>query len=393
MTREVVIAAAKRTAIGAFSGTLAGIPAADLGAHVIRGLLAEQGIEPKAVDEVVMGQVLTGGCGQNPARQASIKAGLPESVPAMTINKVCGSGLRAVMLAAQSVALGDADLVVAGGQENMSAAPHVLPNSRTGTKMGDAKLVDSMIHDGLWDAFNDYHMGITAENLAAKYDISRAEQDEFAARSQQRAEEALKTGRFEDEVLPIEVPQKKGDPVSFARDEFPRAGVTAEGLGKLKPAFTRDGSVTAANASGINDGAAAVLVTTAEKAAELGLTPLVRIAAYANAAVDPAIMGIGPVPATKRCLKRAGWEVGDLELIEANEAFAAQSLAVTRELGWDLERVNVNGGAIALGHPIGASGCRILVTLIHEMIKRDVSRGLATLCIGGGQGVALAVTR
>ncbi|MES1944761.1 acyltransferase [Salinisphaera sp. PC39] len=393
MTREVVIAAAKRTAIGAFGGTLAGVPAADLGAHVIRGLLAEQGIEPKTVDEVVMGQVLTGGCGQNPARQASIKAGLPESVPAMTINKVCGSGLRAVMLAAQSVALGDAELVVAGGQENMSAAPHVLPNSRTGTKMGDAKLVDSMIHDGLWDAFNDYHMGITAENLAAKYDISRAEQDEFAARSQQRAEEALKTGRFEDEVLPVEVPQKKGDPVSFARDEFPRAGVTAEGLAKLKPAFKRDGSVTAANASGINDGAAAVLVTTAEKAAELGLTPLARIAAYANAAVDPAIMGIGPVPATKRCLKRAGWEVGDLELIEANEAFAAQSLAVTRELGWDLDRVNVNGGAIALGHPIGASGCRILVTLIHEMIKRDVSRGLATLCIGGGQGVALAVTR
>ncbi|MDT0633826.1 acetyl-CoA C-acetyltransferase [Spectribacter hydrogenoxidans] len=393
MTQQAVIVAAKRTAIGSFGGTLAGIPATELGSHVIRGLLADTGVEGKQVDEVVLGQVLTAGVGQNPARQASINAGLPDSVPAMTINKVCGSGLRTVMLAAQSIALGDADIVIAGGQENMSAAPHVLPGSRNGTKMGDAKLVDSMISDGLWDAFNSFHMGVTAENLAKKYNISREEQDAFAATSQQRAEEALKHGRFEDEVTPVEVPQRKGDPVPFDRDEFPRAGVTAEGLAGMKPAFQKEGTVTAANASGLNDGAAVVMVMSETRANALGLTPLARIAAYGNAGVDPAIMGIGPVPATKRCLSRAGWQVGDLELIEANEAFAAQALAVTRELEWDLDLVNVNGGAIALGHPIGASGCRILVTLIHEMIKRDVHKGLATLCIGGGQGVAVALER
>ncbi|MEQ8798222.1 MAG: acetyl-CoA C-acetyltransferase [Salinisphaeraceae bacterium] len=393
MTQQAVIVAAKRTAIGSFGGTLAGIPATELGSHVIRGLLADTGVEGKQVDEVVLGQVLTAGVGQNPARQASINAGLPDSVPAMTINKVCGSGLRSVMLAAQSIALGDADIVIAGGQENMSAAPHVLPGSRNGTKMGDAKLVDSMISDGLWDAFNSFHMGVTAENLAKKYNISREEQDAFAATSQQRAEEALKHGRFEDEVIPVDVPQRKGDPVPFDRDEFPRAGVTAEGLAGMKPAFQKDGTVTAANASGLNDGAAVVMVMSETRANALGLTRLARIAAYGNAGVDPAIMGIGPVPATKRCLSRAGWQVKDLELVEANEAFAAQALAVTRELEWDLDRVNVNGGAIALGHPIGASGCRILVTLIHEMIKRDVHKGLATLCIGGGQGVAVALER
>lgn len=393
MTQDVVIAAAGRTAIGRFGGTLAGMPAPDLGAHVIRALLADQGIEPRQVDEVIMGQVLTAGSGQNPARQAGIHAGLPDAVPAMTINKVCGSGLKAVMLAAQSVALGDAELIVAGGQENMSAAPHVLPKSRKGQRMGDWKLIDSMVHDGLWDAFNDYHMGRTAENVAAKYRIFRQEQDEFAAMSQQRAEEALKHGRFEAEVLPIELAQGKGDPIRFARDEGPRAGVTAQLLARLKPAFSRDGTVTAGNASSINDGAAAVVVTTRDKAEQLGLTPMASIAAYANAAVDPAVMGLGPVPATQRCLKRAGWAVEDLELVEANEAFAAQSIAVKRDLGWDMDKVNVNGGAIALGHPIGASGCRILVTLLHEMVRRDVHRGLATLCIGGGQGVAVAVER
>ena len=393
MTQDIVIAAAGRTAIGRFGGTLAGIPAPDLGAHVIRELLQRHDIDPQQVDEVILGQVLTAGSGQNPARQASIKAGLPDGVPAMTINKVCGSGLKAVMLAAQAVALGDAELIVAGGQENMSAAPHVLPNSRNGKRMGDWKLVDTMVNDGLWDAFNDYHMGQTAENLAEKYNISREEQDEFAAMSQQRAEEALKQGYFEEEVLPIEVPQRKGDPIRFTRDEGPRAGVTTDMLARLKPAFTRDGTVTAGNASSINDGAAAVVVTTPAKAQELGLAPMVKIAAYGNAAVDPAIMGIGPVPATKRCLQRADWTVDDLDLVEANEAFAAQSIAVKRELGWSMDKVNVHGGAIALGHPIGASGCRILITLIHAMIKRDAHKGLATLCIGGGQGVALAVER
>nr|WP_245965376.1 acetyl-CoA C-acetyltransferase [Salinisphaera orenii] len=390
---NIVIAAAGRTAIGRFGGTLADVSAVDLGAHVIRGLLANHGIAADAVDEVIMGQVLTAGEGQNPARQSAIRAGLPDTVPAMTINKVCGSGLKAVMLAAQAVALGDAELVVAGGQENMSSAAHVLPGSRTGKRMGDWALVDTMIRDGLWDAFNGYHMGQTAENVAQKYRISREEQDAFAARSQQRAEEALKHGRFEDEVLPIEVPQKKGDAIAFARDEGPRPGVTAEGLSGLKPAFTRDGSVTAGNASGLNDGAAAVVVTTQARCEALGLTPLATLAGYASAGVDPALMGIGPVPASQRCLARAGWAVPDLDLIEANEAFAAQSIAVGRQLDWDIERVNVNGGAIALGHPIGASGCRILVTLIHEMRRRDARKGLATLCIGGGQGVALALQR
>src|SRR5699024_4438904 len=391
--QDVVIAVAGRTAIGRFGGTLAHVSAPDLGAHVIRSLLADHDIEPKQGDEVIMGQVLTAGSGQHPARQATLGAGLPHHVPAMTINKVCGSGLKAVMLAAQAIALGDAELVVAGGQENMSAAPHVLPKSRNGKRLGDWKLIDSMVHDGLWDAFNDYHMGRTAENLAAKYRISRQEQDELAAMSQQRAEEALKHGRFEDEIVPIEVPQRKGDPVRFARDEGPRAGVTAQSLAQLKPAFTHDGTVTAGNSSSINDGAAAVIVTTRAKAEQFGLTPLATLAAYANAAVDPAFMGIGPVPATQRCLRRAGWELGDLELVAANEAFAAQSLAVKSKLEWDMDRVNVNGGAIALGHPIGASGCRILVTLLHEMGKRDAHKALATLCIGGGQGVALAVSR
>ncbi|ROO31883.1 acetyl-CoA C-acetyltransferase [Salinisphaera orenii] len=393
MNDNIVIAAAGRTAIGRFGGTLADVSAVDLGAHVIRGLLANHGIAADAVDEVIMGQVLTAGEGQNPARQSAIRAGLPDTVPAMTINKVCGSGLKAVMLAAQAVALGDAELVVAGGQENMSSAAHVLPGSRTGKRMGDWALVDTMIRDGLWDAFNGYHMGQTAENVAQKYRISREEQDAFAARSQQRAEEALKHGRFEDEVLPIEVPQKKGDAIAFARDEGPRPGVTAEGLSGLKPAFTRDGSVTAGNASGLNDGAAAVVVTTQARCEALGLTPLATLAGYASAGVDPALMGIGPVPASQRCLARAGWTMPDLDLIEANEAFAAQSIAVGRQLDWDIERVNVNGGAIALGHPIGASGCRILVTLIHEMRRRDARKGLATLCIGGGQGVALALQR
>lgn len=393
MSHNVVIAAAGRTAIGRFGGALAGTPAPELGAHVIHSLLSDHGIDPKQVDEVILGQVLAAGSGQNPARQASIRAGVPEAVPAMTINKVCGSGLKSVMLAAQAVALGDAELIVAGGQENMSAAPHVLPKSRDGKRMGDWKLVDTMINDGLWDAFNDYHMGRTAENLAEKYHISREEQDEFAAMSQQRAEQALENGHFEDEILPLEIPQRKGDPVHFARDEGPRAGVTAESLQKLPAAFTRDGTVTAGNASGLNDGAAAVVVTTAAKADELGLTPIATIAGYANAAVDPAIMGIGPVPATQRCLERSGWTVSELDLVEANEAFAAQSIAVKRELEWDMTKTNVNGGAIALGHPIGASGCRILVTLLHAMQNRDAHKGLATLCIGGGQGVALAVER
>lgn len=393
MNQEVVIADAGRTAIGRIGGTLAGWSAADLGAHLIRDLLARAQVPDNAVDEVILGQVLTAGAGQNPARQASIRAGLGDHVPAMTINKVCGSGLKAVMLAAQSVALGDAELIVAGGQESMSQAPHVLPQSRRGKSMGDWTLVDSMVHDGLWDAFNHYHMGQTAENIAQKYRISRQEQDELAARSQQRAEEAGKHGRFEDEIIPLNVPQRRGDAIAFARDENPRPGVTGDSLANLSPAFARDGSVTAGNASGLNDGAAAVIVTTAERAAALGLTPLARIAGHASVGVDPAYMGIGPVPATQRCLERAGWQVADLDLVEANEAFAAQSVAVARQLDWDMERVNVNGGAIALGHPIGASGCRILVTLLHEMARREAHKGLATLCIGGGQGVALALER
>ncbi len=390
---DVVIVAAGRTAVGSFGGSLSNIPAATLGARVIAALLARIGIPPEAVDDVVMGQVLTAGVGMNPARQAALVAGLPHSVPCMTINKVCGSGLKAVALAAQAIRAGDAEIAVAGGQENMSLAPHVLPGSRMGQKMGEWKLIDTMINDGLWDVFNNVHMGITAENIVKKFQISREEQDAFAALSQQRAEAAQKAGRFKDEIIPIEIPQKKGDPVVFDTDEFPRHGTTAQALQKLRPAFDKEGSVTAGNASGINDGAAAVIVTSAARAQALGLTPLCRIAAYASAGVDPAIMGTGPIPATRRCLEKAGWKVQDLDLIEANEAFAAQAISVNRDLGWDLDRVNVNGGAIALGHPIGASGARVLCSLIYELMRRDAHRGLATLCIGGGQGIALAVER
>ena len=391
--QEVVIVAATRTAIGSFQGSLANVSAVDLGAAVIRQLLAQTGLDPAQVDEVIMGQVLTAGAGQNPARQASIKAGLPFAVPAMTLNKVCGSGLKALHLGAQAIRCGDADVIIAGGQENMSLSNYVMPGARTGLRMGHAQLVDTMISDGLWDAFNDYHMGITAENLAEKYSLTREQQDAFAAASQQKATAAIEGGRFVDEITPILIPQRKGDPLSFATDEQPRAGTTAESLGKLKPAFKKDGSVTAGNASSLNDGAAAVILMSAEKAKALGLPVLAKIAAYANAGVDPAIMGIGPVSATRRCLDKAGWSIDQLDLIEANEAFAAQSLAVAKDLEWDLNKVNVNGGAIALGHPIGASGCRVLVTLLHEMIKRDAKKGLATLCIGGGQGVALALER
>lgn len=391
--QDAVIVAGLRTAVGSFGGTLSQIPAPELGARVIAALLEKTGIDPGAVDEVILGQVLTAGSGQNPARQAAMAAGLPASVPSLTINKVCGSGLKAVQLAAQAVRCGDADIVIAGGQENMSAAPHVLPKSRNGTKMGDWTLVDSMITDGLTDAFNHYHMGITAENIAEQFDISRADQDTFAAATQNKAEAALAADRFADEIVPVEIPQRKGDPLVFDRDEFPRAGVTADALGNLRPAFKSDGSVTAGNASGINDGAAAVVVMSAARAAELGLKPLVTIKAYASAGVDPSIMGTGPIPASQKCLERAGWTPADLDLIEANEAFAAQAISVNRGLGWDPEKVNVNGGAIAIGHPIGASGTRILVTLLHEMARRDSRKGLATLCIGGGQGIALAVER
>ncbi|QNI01728.1 acetyl-CoA C-acetyltransferase [Halomonas sp. SH5A2] len=390
--QEVVIVAARRTAVGAFGGSLAGIPASDLGALVIKDILSSTGVAADQVDEVLLGQVLTAGVGQNPARQASIKAGLPEAVPAMTINKVCGSGLKALHLATQAIRCGDAELILAGGQENMSASPHVLPNSRNGQRMGDWKAIDSMVHDGLWDAFNNYHMGITAENLAEKYGITREEMDEFAAASQQKASAAIKEGRFKSQIVPVEVPQRKGDPLVFDTDENPRE-VTAEKLGGMKPAFKKDGTVTAGNASALNDGAAVVMICSAEKAKQLGLEPLARIAGYANAGVDPAIMGIGPAPATRRCLEKAGWSLDDLDLVEANEAFAAQALSVNKELGWDTSKVNVNGGAIALGHPIGASGCRVFVTLLHEMIARDAKKGLATLCIGGGQGVALAIER
>ncbi|MEX3582293.1 MAG: acetyl-CoA C-acetyltransferase [Burkholderia sp.] len=391
---DVVIVAAARTAVGKFGGSLAKIAAPELGASVIRAVLECSGVAPDQVSEVIMGQVLTAASGQNPARQAVIKAGLPTAVPGMTINKVCGSGLKAVMLAANAIIAGDAEIVIAGGQENMSAAPHVLPGSRDGFRMGDTKLVDSMIVDGLWDVYNNYHMGITAENVAKEYGITREAQDAFAALSQNKAEAAQKSGRFDDEIVPIEIPQRKGEPIRFASDEFVRHGVTAESLAGLKPAFSKEGgSVTAANASGLNDGAAAVLVMSTEKAKALGLTPLARIKAYANAGVDPKVMGMGPVPASLRCLERAGWSVGDLDLMELNEAFAAQALAVHQQVGWDTSKVNVNGGAIAIGHSIGASGCRILVTLLHEMQKRDAKRGLASLCIGGGMGVALAVER
>jgi acetyl-CoA C-acetyltransferase len=389
---EIVIVGAARTAIGKFGGSLASVPAAKLGAHIIRKLLERSGVAPEQVSEVIMGQVLAAGAGQNPARQASIWAGLPDMVPAMTINKVCGSGLKAAMLGAQAIANGDADLVVAGGQENMSAAPHVLNGSRDGFRMGDAKMVDSMIVDGLWDVYNQYHMGVTAENVAKEYAVTRDEQDEFAVKSQNKAEAAQKAGRFKEEIVPTEVPTRKG-PVVFAEDEYPRHGATLEAMKGLKPAFDKNGTVTAANASGINDGAAAVLLCSLKKSKELGLKPLARIKAYASAGVDPKTMGMGPVPASKRCLLRAGWTPADLDLMEINEAFAAQAIAVNRQMGWDTSKVNVNGGAIALGHPIGASGCRILVTLLHEMQKRDARKGLASLCIGGGMGVALAVER
>ena len=389
---DIVIVGAARSAIGKFGGSLAGVPAAKLGAHIIRKALERAGVSPDQVSEVIMGQVLAAGVGQNPARQASIWAGLPDMVPAMTINKVCGSGLKAAMLGAQSIANGDSDIVVAGGQENMSASPHLLNGSRDGFRMGDAKMVDSMIVDGLWDVYNQYHMGVTAENVAKEYAVSREEQDEFAVKSQNKTEAAQKAGRFNDEIIPYEVPTRKG-PVVFAVDEFPRHGATIEAMKGLKPAFDKNGTVTAANASGINDGAAVVILCSLKKSKELGLKPLARIKAFASAGVDPKYMGMGPVPASKRCLARAGWDPKDIDLMEINEAFAAQAIAVNRQMGWDTSKVNVNGGAIALGHPIGASGCRILVTLLHEMQKRDAKKGLASLCIGGGMGVALAVER
>jgi len=389
---EVVIVAALRTGVGKFGGTISKIPAPELGATVISALLAKTGMKPDAVSEVLMGQVLTAAAGQNPARQASIRAGLPHMVPAMTINKVCGSGLKATHLAAQAIKAGDAEIVIAGGQESMSLAPHALKGVRDGLRMMDGKLIDTMIVDGLWDVYNQYHMGVTAENVARKWDVSRQEQDEFAAASQQKAEAAQKAGRFKDEIVPITISTKKGDAI-FDTDEFVRHGTTVEALASLKPAFDRNGTVTAGNASGINDGAAAVMMMSATKARQLGLKPLVHIKAYSSAGVDPSIMGIGPIPAAKLCLKKAGWTAQDLDLLEINEAFAAQAIAVNRDLGWDTSRVNVNGGAIAIGHPIGASGCRILVTLIHEMIRRDAKKGLASLCIGGGMGVALAIER
>ena len=389
---EVVIVAAQRTAVGKFGGTIATVPAVELGAQVIKALLAQTGIAPAQVSEVLMGQVLTAGCGQNPARQAAMRAGLPATVPAMTVGKVCGSGLKATHLAAQAIRCGDAEIVIAGGQENMSASPHVLNGSRDGFRMGDAKLIDSMVVDGLWDAYNNYHMGITAENVAREFGISRTEQDEFAAASQHKAEAAQQAGRFKAEITRVEIATRKGT-TFFDLDEYIRPGATAAALGELKPAFSKDGTVTAGNASGINDGAAAVLMMSASKARELKLTPLARVSAYSSAGVDPKIMGMGPVPASELCLRKAGWSAQDLDLMEINEAFAAQAIAVNRKMAWDTSKINVNGGAIAIGHPIGASGCRILVTLLHEMVRRNAHRGLASLCIGGGMGVALAVER
>ena len=390
--QDVVIVAAGRTAVGKFGGSLAKIPASELGAIVIKGLLAKIGLSGDQVNEVLLGQVLTAGVGQNAARQAVIKAGLPDMVPAMTINKVCGSGLKATHLAAQAIKVGDADVIIAGGQENMSASPHVLNNSRDGFRMGDAKLVDTMIVDGLWDVYNQYHMGITDENVAKKYSVSREEQDLFALASQNKAEAAQKAGKFKDEIIPVEIVSKKGT-VVFDTDEFIKHGVTLESLAALRPAFDKNGTVTAGNASGLNDGAAAVIMMSAKKAEELGLPVLARIKAYSSAGIDPSIMGMGPVPAAQLCLKKAGWTHQDLDLMEINEAFAAQAIGVNKEMGWDTNKINVNGGAIAIGHPIGASGCRILVSLIHEMIRRDAKKGLASLCIGGGMGVALAIER
>jgi len=390
---DIVIVAAARTAVGKFGGTLAKTPASELGAIVLKALLERAGVEGGQVGEVILGQVLQAGTGQNPARQASIKAGLPQAVPAMTINKVCGSGLKAVMLAAQAIRDGDSEIIIAGGQENMSLAPHVLMGSRDGQRMGDWKMVDSMISEGLWDVYNQYHMGTTAENVAKKYGITREAQDALALGSQMKAAAAHEAGRFKDEIVPVSIAQKKGDPVVFAADEFINRKTSADALAGLRPAFDKTGSVTAGNASGLNDGAAGVVVMSAAKAAALGLTPLARIASYASAGVDPAYMGMGPVPAARKALERAGWKPADLDLLEINEAFAAQACAVHQEMGWDLSKVNVNGGAIAIGHPIGASGCRILVTLLHEMIRRDARKGIASLCIGGGMGVALTVER
>jgi len=390
--REVVIVSAVRTAIGSFGGSLANVPAVDLGAIVIKEALKRVSLKPEMVDEVIMGMVLQAGLGQNPARQSAVKAGIPVEVPSMTINKVCGSGLKSVMLAAQSIALGESEIVVAGGMESMSQAPYLIKNMRWGTKMGHQEIVDTMIFDGLTDIFNLYHMGITAENIAEMYGITREEQDQFAYESQKKAEEAQKAGKFKDEIVPVEIPTKK-ETIIFDKDEYPRHGTTLEALAKLKPAFKKDGTVTAGNASGINDGAAALVLMTKEKAEELGLKPMAKVVSYASAGVDPKIMGIGPVPATKKALKKAGLTIDDIDLIEANEAFAVQSIAVAKELGFPKEKVNVNGGAVALGHPIGASGARILVTLLYEMARRDAKYGLATLCIGGGQGVSMIVER
>lgn len=391
--KEVVIVSAVRTAIGSFGGSLKDVPAVDLGALVIKEAVNRAGIKPELVEEVVMGNVIQAGQGQNVARQACVKAGLPVEVPAMTINKVCGSGLRSVALAAQMIKAGDCDVVVAGGMENMSAAPYAMPSARWGQRMGNGKMVDTMINDALWDAFNNYHMGQTAENIAKEWNLTREMQDEFALNSQLKAEKAIKEGKFVDEIVPVVIPQRKGEPKVFAQDEFPRFGATIEGMAKLRPAFVKEGTVTAANSSGINDGAAAFVVMSAEKAEQLGLKPMAKILSYGNKGLDPAIMGYGPFHATKKALENCGLTVEDLDLIEANEAFAAQSLAVAKDLNFDMEKVNVNGGAIALGHPVGASGARILVTLLHEMERRDAKRGLATLCIGGGMGTALIVER
>ena len=393
MNHEIVIVAATRTALGSFGGSLSSTPAHKLGSAVISSLLQKTGLEGNQIDEVILGQVLTAGSGQNPARQAAIDAGLPNQTPAMTINKVCGSGLKAVQLAFQAVACGDAEIVIAGGQENMSLSGHVLPRSREGKKMGPWEMVDTMVVDGLWCAFNDYHMGVTAENIASQFDYSREDQDQFAASSQKKAESAQISDLFQDEITPINIPQRRGDDLVFDTDEYPRHGTNEESLSKLKPAFKKDGTVTAGNASGINDGAAAVMVMTLSKAQELGLKPMARIISYASAGVDPKIMGTGPIPATTKCLEKAGWKASDLDRVEANEAFAAQAMSVNDSLGLDKSIVNVTGGAIALGHPIGASGARILVTLLHGMERDKADKGLATLCIGGGMGVAMALER
>ncbi len=393
MTTDIVIVAATRTAVGKFGGTLAKVSAPELGAAVIAELLKRSGVSGDQIGEVILGQVLTAGAGQNPARQSVIKSGMPQGVPALTINAVCGSGLKAVMLAAQAIRDGDSDIIIAGGQESMSMSPHVLAGSRDGQRMGDWKMIDTMINDGLMDVYNKYHMGITAENVAKKYGITRGDQDGFALASQQKAAAAQDAGKFKDEIVPFSIAQRKGDPIVFSADEFINRKTNADGLSGLRPAFDKEGSVTAGNASGLNDGAAAVMVMTAAKAASLGLKPLGRIASYATTALDPAFMGMGPVSASQKALQRAGWKAADLDLLEINEAFAAQACAVNKEMGWDTSKINVNGGAIAIGHPIGASGCRILVSLLHEMQRRDAKKGIASLCIGGGMGVALTIER